>query len=960
MKLSNIWNIPASNGFADTLAQKLLDEYKGRELELADVLLLLPNRRACKVMAEAFVRLQGLIPTLLPKLQAIGDVDEDEIVLQDASADELVDCLPTINEIERLMLFMKIILARSNDFGAEKISLNQALFLAQELGRLIDLSYYQNLDFAHLKNLVPEEYAAHWQETLRFLEIITTYWPQILQERAKVDNSWRKNYLYKKQAEIWQKNKPQKKVIIAGTTAGFAAIKYLVKAVLDLPNGEVYLSGLDKNMDDEAWAHVDEGHPQFELKELLEFLKLQRRDVVDLKLSENPLREKLVSELMLPAVCTDKWRNISENKFDKAAIENLHLIECDEVREEALVIAVKLREVLNTPGKTAALVTTERSLARRVATQLKRWNIEIDDSAGKPLAVTPWGIYMRLVFMTALPETARTTILALLKNPLTGLGKNYSEVRTQARALEQNIWRAGLDLPDADTESILSVLEQQISELKTLCRCSKVSLKEILRVHIQTAEKLAATDKTEGKVLLWRGEAGNVGAELLSQWLEQEDILGEIDPLEYVGLFEAMMAGKMVRAKYGTHPRLSILGPIEARLNRFDVTIIGEVNEGIWPQLPGADPWMSRPMKKDFGFPLPEKNIGILGLDFAHLLCGKEVYLTRSNRFQGQPMMKSRWWMRLQTVLEALGVEPRKLNDKKSIFWAQFLEEPLAFENPQKPAPRPPFYARPRRLSVSGIELLLRDPYSVFAKYILGLKPLEDIEPELTMADYGTIIHAILEEFNKKHPQFFPDCAEEELLALGRLKFAENKMYNDKKVFWWPKFEKIVKHLVALEKAYRGGVKHINSEVRGQMVLETAGGPFTVTAKADRIDETLSGKLNIIDYKTGKARSAKEVEAGFAPQLPLEGLIAENGGFEGIKSAKVENLIYWQLGVKDVVVSKNMEDILDKTRQYLVELISCYDLETTPYESRPNLKKNPAFEDYAHLARIKEWSTNDA
>ena len=187
MKLSNIWNIPASNGFADTLAQKLLDEYKGRELELADVLLLLPNRRACKVMAEAFVRLQGLIPTLLPKLQAIGDVDEDEIVLQDASADELVDCLPTINEIERLMLFMKIILARSNDFGAEKISLNQALFLAQELGRLIDLSYYQNLDFAHLKNLVPEEYAAHWQETLRFLEIITTYWPQILQERAKVD-----------------------------------------------------------------------------------------------------------------------------------------------------------------------------------------------------------------------------------------------------------------------------------------------------------------------------------------------------------------------------------------------------------------------------------------------------------------------------------------------------------------------------------------------------------------------------------------------------------------------------------------------------------------------------------------------------------------------------------------------------------------------------------------------------
>ena len=956
--LNNIRNIPSSNGFADTLAQKLLDDYQGRELELADVRVLLPNRRACKTLAEAFVRLQGMRPTLLPHMQPIGDVDEDEIILQDAADADIADMPPAIDDIERRLLFMKIILARPDDFGTEKISLNQACFLAQELGRLIDMSYYQNLDFARLKNLVPEEYAAHWQETLRFLEIITAYWPQILSERGKVDASLRKNQMLERQAEIWERAKPDKRLIIAGTTAGFGAMKKLVKAVLKLPKGEVYLSGLDRHLDEESWAKIDEGHPQFELKELLDFLELRREDVKDLVSPENAARENLVSDVMMPASCTDKWRQAAGGRIDNAAVEGLRLIECDEVRQEALAIAATMRKVLETPGQTAALVTTDRQLARRVAGQLKRWNIEIDDSAGRPLGVTPWGIFMRLLLAAALPGAARIDILALLKNPLTGMGKNYADIRARARALEQDVWRAGTE--NAELENILAELDAHMAELKDLCRKPQAGLAELLRAHVRAAEALAATADKDGRQQLWRGEAGESGARFIAQWLEKADILGEVEPQEYPGLFEAMMSGKTVRAKYGTHPRLSILGPIEARLNRFDVTIVGGVNEGIWPQLPGSDPWMSRPMKKDFGYPLPERAIGVLGMDFAQLLCGKEVYLTRSARAQGTPMMKSRWWMRLLAVLEAYGIEPLSLQDTRCGEWQRFLEEPESFESPQPPAPRPPFAARPRRLSVSGIELLLRDPYSVFAKYILGLKPLEEIEPELTMADYGTIIHGLLEEFNKKHPHEFPENAREELLELGRRRFSENNLANEKRVFWWPKFEKIVNHLAELEETYRKAIRRIHSEVKGCMEIETAGGKFTVTAKADRIDETRDGKLRIIDYKTGKARSVKEVEAGFAPQLPLEGLIAEAGGFEGIGAAEVEELIYWQLGIKDVLVDKNVAKILEDTRTHLIELITQYDLDSMPYECHPNLKKNPEFDVYAHLARIKEWSANES
>ncbi len=956
MPLQNkIWNIAASVGFADVLAGKLIEDYRGRELELADVLVLLPNRRACKTLADAFVRLRGMTPTLLPHLRPIGDPDEDEIILQDSLAFESMP--PAVSETERLLLFMKIILSRPGDFGTGKISAEQACYLARDLGTLIDMAYYHDLDFSRLKDLVPEEYAAHWQETLKFLEIITAYWPKILQERGKTDASFRKKMLLEKQAEIWTKNKPCRQIILAGTTAGFTAMKKIVRAVLDLPQGEVYLSGLDRWMSEEAWAAVDEGHPQFELKELLDFLGLKRSDVQELRRPENPLRERLVSEIMLPAAETDKWREAAQRDVCLSDFQHLSLLECDEIRQEALAIAAKMREVLETPEKTAALVTPDRNLARRVAAQLKRWKIEVDDSGGVPLAATAWGMFMRLILKAATPTATRTEILALLKNPLTGMGQNYAVVRTRARELEQNIWRAGQSEVGAD--SILNALDDILAELKELYTKSAVQPKALLRAHIGAAERLAATDTKDGRQLLWRGDAGESGAVLLAQWLENADLSGEIGPSEYAGLFEAMIAGKMVRPRYGTHPRLSILGPIEARLNRFDVTIIGEVNEGIWPQLPGADPWMSRPMKKEFGFPLPERNIGVLGFDFAQLLCGKEVYLTRAGRVQGTPMMKSRWWMRLQAVAEAVGLKAERLTDKNLLSLVRLLEEPDKFETLQPPAPKPPFAARPRRLSVSGIELLMRDPYSVFARYILKLQPLKKIEPELTKADYGIIIHGILEEFNHKYPRQFPENAKEELLALGRRCFAENRLANEKKVFWWPQFEQIIEHLIALETVYRDDILQIHSEISGKMEIETGGGKFVITAEADRIDETRDGQINIIDYKTGEARSVKQVKSGFAPQLPLEGLIAEAGGFDGVKAAKVNKLLYWQLGVKNIDIDGDISKLLAETKQNVTELITLYDLESTPYECHPNLKKNPAFEIYAHLARVKEWGSYD-
>ncbi len=940
------------------MAKNLLSEYEGDWLGLSSVLVLLPNRRACKTLAEAFVRLKGMSPTLLPQMMPLGDLEEDEILLRGSvSGKEIFSLPPAIANNERLMLFMKIIMSRPQDFGIGQMPPEQACYLAAELGRLIDVANNEGLDFENLENLVPEEYATHWQETLKFLEIITANWPKILKERGVCDASFRRSEMLRLQSEIWQENPPKTRIIAAGTTATFPAMKELVKTIFNLPKGEIVLSGLDKNLSEDDWTLVDETHPQFELKELLDYLGQSRNEVQNLVEPKNQDREVLLSEVMRPAKTTDKWRNLKEKNIKAEAFSGIQTLSCQDIRQEALAIASIMRETLETSEKTAALVTPDRNLARRVAAELERWNIKVDDSAGRPLGSTAWGAFMRLLIKAVAPEAGRIDVLSLLKHPLTGMGQSYADVRFKARELECKVWRA--DKEDEDLEQILHEFEEKTKKLRELMLEQKARLTDLLMAHMEAAEEIAATKDKEGETLLWKGEDGNAGASFMADWLENADVLGEIETVGYAGLFEAMLSGIMVRPKFGTHPRLKILGPIEARLSQFDVMIIGEVNEGVWPQTASADPWMSRPMKKDFGFPLPEKTIGVLGLDFCQLLGAESVFLTRAERVQGTPMIKSRWWMRLDTVLKAVGVLPESLENKFYEQLAAQADLPQKFEKALPPSPKPPVAARPRELSVSAFEMLLRDPYSVFAKYILKLKPLEDIEPDLTMADYGTIIHKILEDFNNKHPNSFPENAEEELLEMGKNSFTQNKIAQEKQVFWWPKFVKMVKHLVELEKDYRQDIKTVHNECKGSWRFEAPAGEFTITAKADRIDETKDGKVNIIDYKTGKARSVKEVSRGFAPQLPLEGLIAQNGGFANIPAAEVEKLIYWQLGVKDTVVDDKVGKVITENEEHLKETINLFDFETTAYICHPNPKRIPEYSDYEHLARVKEWKVTE-
>jgi ATP-dependent helicase/nuclease subunit B len=435
-------------------------------------------------------------------------------------------------------------------------------------------------------------------------------------------------------------------------------------------------------------------------------------------------------------------------------------------------------------------------------------------------------------------------------------------------------------------------------------------------------------------------------------------------------LFEAAIAGRVVRPRWGRHPRLEILGTLEARLQRADLVVLGGLNEGVWPAEPGHDPWMSRPMRRDFGLKPPEFQIGLAAHDFAMALAAPSVVLTRAMRVEGAPTVPSRWLLRLDTVLGALGLPPlasapAALGEVAA--WQAMLDRPAEIRPCDPPAPRPPVVLRPRRLRVTEIETWMRDPYAIYARYVLGLRPLDPLDADPGAAERGAFIHKAFEGFVRAYPAALPERPFEALVEFGRSAFGEALAKPGVWAFWWPRFLRMAEWFVALEAERRQRLRLSLAECEGELAIEAPFAPFLIRAKADRIDYLAEGGLAIVDYKTGRVPEDDEVALGLAPQLPLEAAIAEAGGFAGVPPGRVEELMFWKLsgGAPAGEVSPAGGAAADpaalaaSARSGLARLVAAFDDPATPYLARPRPAAAPRFSPYAHLARLQEWSAEN-
>jgi ATP-dependent helicase/nuclease subunit B len=972
MSAPSVFTIPPGEPFVDALAGGLLTETAGDPLALSSMLILLPTKRACRALREAFLRRSGGRPMLLPRMRPLGDADEDDLT---SGAEDDLTLPPAAPPLARQLLLARLILGVGAGRGGHAPGPEQAVRLAGELGRLLDQVHTEGLNFDRLPELVPDDYAAHWQLTLDFLAILSRHWPAILEDRGWMEAALRRNRLLIGQADRWQADPPQFPVLAAGSTGSIPATARLLTVIAGLPNGRVVLPGLDRAMDRESRSVLDQTHPQFGLYHLLGCMGIDPANVPLWPGTKEGQRDRLIAEAMRPAATTDAWRRVKGENPGLAAdaLAGASLLTCPGLREEAAAIALMMREVLEREGRTAALVTPDRDLARRVGAELRRFGIEIDDSAGQPLILTPVGAFLSLTARMAAEEFAPHALLAALKHPLAAGGQSPAVFRGRVRRLERLALRG--PRPGPGTAGVLAALAEDpallawfgelaraVEPFADLLRDPEAPLVELLQAHANFAEWLAASDESSGADRLWRGEAGAAAADFLADLDQAAEAFASLAGSAYPGLFDALQATVVVRPAWGSHPRLAIWGPLEARMQRADRMILGGLNEGCWPPETTADPWMSRPMRKDFGLPSPERRIGLAAHDFAQAFAAPEVVLTRSARVEGTPTVPSRWLLRLDAVLRASGIGAPAPADHWLV-WQGERDRPAAFAKPSPPSPCPPVAARPRTLSATAIETWMRDPYAIYARRILGLEALDPIDADPGAADYGTLVHGALDAFIAAHPNGpLPADALSQLLALGQRSFAGTEARPGLWAFWWPRFERIAAWFVGHETARRDRLANAWTEISGALEIAAPGGPFRVTAKADRVDRLTDGSLAIIDYKTGAPPTAKEVAAGFAPQLPIEAAIASHGGFPEITAGSVSQLLYWRLsggptGGEERQAGSDAAALAAQAIEGLAQLIARFDAETTPYTARPHPEMAPKYSDYLHLARVKEWAS---
>ena len=832
-----------------------------------------------------------------------------------------------------------------------------------------------------LSGLDMSGHSTHWARTQAFLNIITPlYW-------QKTGQQLRQREAVLRLARRWQTAPPSDPVIIAGSTGSRGTTAMLMQTIAGLPQGAVVLPGFDTDLPSHVWSSMTdamtaEDHPQYRFQKLMLALNVTHDQIRPWRVVQpcDPDRNQLISLALRPAPVTDQWLLDGQALTDlTAATQNLTLIEATHPREEALAIALVLRHAVQ-QGKHAALITPDRLLSRRVATALTRWGLIADDSAGSPLAMSAPGRLLRHIARAfAAPMTA-DQLLILLKHPLTAAGEGRGIHLALTRLLETELRRNGPAFPTPDAilswASSLDTPESPawarwVAQILTDFDAPRIStLTTHVTRHLTLTESLARGTSDTATGHPWQGPAGIEARRMMDLLASEAPYGDDMSPTDYAAFLDTQLTKAEVRESYTPHHLIAFYGHREAREMLAEIAIVGGLTDGIWPAIGDPDPWLNRKMRKDAGLLLPERQIGLAAHDFQQAMAAQTVVMTRSVRDAEAETVPSRWLNRLCNLMAGLpdghGPQALALMRDRGRVWldqARIVDLPTAalradpgLTPAQRPSPRPPLAARPSQLSLSRIATLIRDPYAIYARFILNLKPLDPLRHVPEDRDRGILIHKILEDFVRSKPDSEPpDLARTRLLAIAHAVLQLGTPFPSARLLWQARLERAVNHLLRHDAKYDG--RPVLLEQRGSIAVGKTG--FTLIGTPDRIDLLPDGRLHLVDYKTGTPPSKAQQEA-FEKQLLLAAAMAEGGGFAKLGPMEVARITYFGIGSGEKAIETDLDpDMLAEQWARFTALIQAYAKPETGYVARRAVFETRFQLDYDHLSRFGEWQMSD-
>jgi ATP-dependent helicase/nuclease subunit B len=946
-----LYTVPLGLSLVDILAAHL-----NAAEALTNTLILLPTNRAVKALSDAFVRTArpGL---LLPRMAAVGDLALDETlgpVFAPIDADAGI--APAIDPIARELLLARLVAAQRRE-----LSPIEALKLARSIATAIDQVEIEGVDFACIKETDRRaDLSEHWGRAYGDFLAISQRYREELDRLGLLNPPARRNLLLGHFAERLKAGLVEGQVIAAGITTAAPAVAALLRAVAFHRQGMVMWPHVDFTIAPEDWealgpnpregseiAQAEETHPHYQFKLLFEKMGVDRSEVEPFPGTALP--KNAADGVFARAEATTDWANLSRGK---RTLANIRTMTAADTQEEVTALAILMRQAVVVPGKTVNLITPDRELGMRVAAQLQRWGIKVDDSAGEPLAATPEAALLAALAQCVADRFAPVSLLALLKHPLVRQGDGRLDWLRQVRKLDLLLRgpRQGVGLA-----AIGRILKPELVPWwEELYPIVSPLDREILPGAAASLTLLcdAATALSDGAV--WKGHAGRQ----LSQRLEDYRFadLAQFDRLESLAIpafLAQLLNGDSVRPVYGSHPRIAIYGLLEARLQQADLVLCAGLNEGSWPQLPSPDPWLAPRVRAELKLPGMDRNIGLSAHDLLIAFGAKDVVVSRAQRDRSGPAVASRFFLRLQAFCaETLHVEHDALD------WARSLDAAPRTERYECPAPKPSAQQRKVHLSITQLDTLKGDPYSFYARKILRLESLRSVDAKPDPSWRGIQIHALLHDWADQD-----NCAPDALVARAAARLSDPAMPAIQRALWQPRIAAQLQWVADTTKAQRvEGREHVIAEKGGEILL--AG--VRLKGVADRIDRLADGSLVILDYKSGTAPKAAKIAAGYSLQLGLLGALAEDGAIAGVRG-KATDFEYWSLAKNDgnfgsiarplgkaLTNGVTAETFVEFARSEASGLIETYLLGDRPFTA----KLQPDFVDYTEydqLMRRAEW-----